>query len=119
MWIELIKRYWLEIAIVFIGSILLAHIKQLNTEILSLTKDNSVLQSKLNESNAYINVQNAAILANQADYNASIAKLPSILHKIDTRYVTKTIEVEKWRDNNETSNNDCNASVDYLNNYQF
>jgi hypothetical protein len=41
-----------------------------------------------------------------------------VLHKIDTKYITKTVEVEKWRDNNETSN-DCNASIQYLNNYQF
>jgi hypothetical protein len=77
-----------------------------------------VLQSKLNESNAYISVQNAAILANEADYNKSITKLKTALHNIDTKYITKTVEVEKWRDSNETSN-DCNASMQYLNNYKF
>jgi GTPase involved in cell partitioning and DNA repair len=118
MWIGLIKQYWLEAVIVLIVSILLAYIKQLNNEISSLNKDKVVLQSKLRESDAYLHVQNATILANQADYNASIAKFPTVIHKIDTKYITKTIEIEKWRDNNETSN-DCNASIQYLNNYQF
>jgi GTPase involved in cell partitioning and DNA repair len=118
MWIELIKRYWLEIIIVLVASVLLTYIKQLNNEISSLSKDKAVLQSKLSESDAYLHVQNATILANQADYNASIAKLPTVLHKIDTKYITKTIQIEKWRDNNETSN-DCNASISYINNYQF
>jgi hypothetical protein len=118
MWIGLIKQYWLEVVIVLIAGIMLAYIKQLHNEISSLNKDKSVLQSKLSESDAYLHVQNATILANQADYNASIAKLPVVLHKIDTKYITKTVEVEKWRDNNETSN-DCNASIQYLNHYQF
>jgi hypothetical protein len=118
MYILFLKKYWLEIAIVLVTSILLAYIKQLNNEISSLNKDKVVLQSKLRESDAYIHVQNATILANQADYNASIAKLPTVLHKIDTKYITKTVEIEKWRDNN-VSQNDCNASVGYLNNYQF
>jgi GTPase involved in cell partitioning and DNA repair len=118
VWIGLIKQYWLEVVIVLITGIMLAYIKQLNNEISSLNKDKTVLQSKLNESDAYLHVQNATILANQADYNASIAKLPTVLHKIDTKYITKTIEVEKWRDNNETSS-DCNDSISYLNNYKF
>jgi hypothetical protein len=118
MWIGLIKQYWIEIVIVFIASIMLAYIEQLHNEILSLNKDKSVLQSKLSESDAYIHIQNATILANQADYNVSIAKLPIVLHKIDTKYITKTIEIQKWRDNNETSN-DCNDSISYINNYQF
>jgi GTPase involved in cell partitioning and DNA repair len=118
MYILFLKKYWLEIVIVLVSGILLAYIKQLHNEISSLNKDKSVLQSKLNESDAYLHVQNATILANQADYNASIAKLPTVLHKIDTKYITKTVEIEKWRDNNETSN-DCNDSISYLNNYQF
>jgi hypothetical protein len=113
-----LKKYWLEIVIVLVASILLAYIKQLNNEISSLNKDKSVLLSKLSESDAYLHVQNATILANQADYNASIAKLPTVLHKIDTKYITKTIEIQKWRDNNETSN-DCNDSISYINNYKF
>jgi hypothetical protein len=122
MWIEILieifKRYWVEIVIVLVVGALLSHIKHLDSEISSLEKDNTVMQSKLSESNAYINTQNAIILANEADYNASIAKLPTVLHKIDTEYVTKTVEIEKWRDNN-ASQNDCNASIQYLNSYRF
>jgi hypothetical protein len=118
MYLLFIRKYWLEIVIVLVASVLLAYIKQLNAEISSLNKDKVILQSKLSESDAYLHVQNATILANQADYNASIAKLPTVLHKIDTRYITKTVEIEKWRDNNETSN-DCNDSVSYLDNYKF
>jgi hypothetical protein len=118
MYLLFLRKYWLEIAIVLVASVLLAYIKQLNNEISSLNKDKSVLQSKLSESDAYLHVQNATILANQADYNASIVKLPTVLHKIDTKYITKTIEIQKWRDNNETSN-DCNDSISYINHYQF
>jgi GTPase involved in cell partitioning and DNA repair len=118
MWIGLIKQYWLEVVIVLITGVLLSYIEHLNSEILSLKKDNSALQVKLNESEAYLHIQNDIILANKADYNASMAKLPTVLHKIDTKYVTKTIEIEKWRDKNETSN-DCNDSMQYLNSYQF
>jgi hypothetical protein len=118
MYLLFIRKYWLEIAIVLVASVLLVYIKQLNNEILSLNKDKEVLQSKLSESDAYLHVQNATILANQADYNVSIAKLPTVLHKIDTKYITKTIEIQKWRDNN-VSQNDCNDSIRYLNNYQF
>lgn len=118
MFVKLFKQYWLEIVIVLVTGVLLSYIEQLNAEISSLEKDRSVLQSKLNESDAYIRVQNATILANEADYNASMTKLPTVLHKIDTKYVTKTVEIEKWRDKNETSN-DCNASIQYLNSYQF
>jgi hypothetical protein len=118
MYLLFLRKYWLEIVIVLVSGILLAYIKQLNDEVSSLKKDESVLQSKLSESDAYIHVQNATILANQADYNASIAKLPTVLHKIDTKYITKTVEIEKWRDNN-VSQNDCNASVSYLNQFKF
>jgi GTPase involved in cell partitioning and DNA repair len=118
MYLLFLRKYWLEIAIVLVASVLLAYIKQLNDEISSLNKDKLSLQNKLNESDTFLHIQNATIIANQADYNASIAKLPTVLHKIDTKYITKTVEIEKWRDNNETSN-DCNASVQYLNSYQF
>jgi hypothetical protein len=118
MYLLFLRKYWLEIIIVLVASILLTYIKQLNDKISSLNKDKSVLQSKLNESDTFLHIQNATIITNQAEYNASIAKLPAVLHKIDTKYITKTIEIEKWRDNNETSN-DCNASVQYLNSYQF
>jgi ABC-type molybdate transport system ATPase subunit len=118
MWIELLKRYWLDIIIALIIVIPFLYVRHLNAEISSLKKDNVTLQVKLNESNDLLRVQNATILANEADYNASMAKLPTVLHKIDTKYVTKTVEIEKWRDKNETSN-DCNYSMQYLNNYQF
>jgi GTPase involved in cell partitioning and DNA repair len=118
MWLMILKKYWLEIAIFLSACILILYINHLHSEISSLEKDNTVLQSKLSESNAYINTQNALILANEADYNASISKLPTVLHKIDTEYVTKTVEIEKWRDNN-ASQNDCNASMQYLNSYRF
>jgi hypothetical protein len=118
MYLLFIKKYWLEIVIILVVSILLTYIKQLNDEISSLNKDKSVLQSKLNESDTFLHIQNATIIANQAEYNASIAKLPTVLHKIDTKYITKTVEIQKWRDNN-VSQNDCNNSVSYLNNYQF
>jgi hypothetical protein len=119
MWIELLKRYWMEIVIVLAAGVLLSYIEHLNNEISTLQEDKSVLQAKLNESDAYIRVQNATILANEADYNASMAKLPTVLHKIDTKYITKTVEIEKWREYNETSSDDCNASISYLNSYQF
>jgi GTPase involved in cell partitioning and DNA repair len=118
MLIQIIEKYWAEITIVLLGSILVANIIYSDNKISSLKKDNVVLQSKLHEANAYLNTQNAAILTNKADYNVSMAKLPQELHKIDTRYITKTVEVIKWRDRNETQN-DCNASIQYLNNYQF
>jgi GTPase involved in cell partitioning and DNA repair len=118
MLIQIVKKYWFEIAFVLVTSILIIYANYLRDEVSSLEKDNAVLQSKLHEANAYLNTQNAAILANKADYNVSMAKLPQELHKIDTRYITKTVEVIKWRDRNETQN-DCNASIQYLNNYQF
>jgi flagellar motor component MotA len=114
----IVEKYWREIVIVLIATILAFYIGGLKREISSLEKDNEVLQSKLDKSNAYISIQNARILANEADYNKSMAKLPSELHKIDTKYITRTVEVIKWRDNNETAN-DCNASIQYLNSYQF
>jgi hypothetical protein len=118
MYLLFLRKYWLEIAIVLVASVLLAYIKQLNDEISSLNKDKLSLQSKLNESDTFLHIQNATIIANQADYNASIAKLPTVLHRIDTKYITKTVEIEKWRDNNETSN-DCNDSISYLNQFKF
>jgi hypothetical protein len=118
MWLMIIKKYWLEIALVLAAGVLVPYINHLHSEISSIEKDNTVLQSKLSESNAYIRVQNAIILANEVDYNASIAKLPTVLHKIDTKYVTKTVEIEKWRDKNDTSN-DCNTSIHHLNSYKF
>jgi hypothetical protein len=114
----LVKKYWFNVVIISVISLTYLYIIGLKRELSSLNKDNSVLQSKLNESNAYLHVQNSTILANQADYNASIEKLPTVLHKIDTKYVTKTIEIEKWRDNN-ASQNDCNDSISYINNYKF
>jgi uncharacterized membrane-anchored protein YhcB (DUF1043 family) len=118
IWAELFKRYWAEIVIVLLIGIVIAGDVYLKNEISSLEKNNEVLQSKLHEANAYLNTQNAAILANKADYNASMAKLPQEMQKIDTKYITKTVEVVKWRDNNATQS-DCNASVAYLNDYKF
>jgi GTPase involved in cell partitioning and DNA repair len=114
----IVEKYWRLIVIALSICIFITYIIHLKNEISSIKKDNAELQSKLNEANAYLNAQNFAILANQADYNASMEKLPQELHKIDTKYATKTVEVIKWRDRNDTEN-DCNSSINYLNNYQF
>jgi hypothetical protein len=117
MYLLFIKN-WLKLAIALIVLASFLYVKHLHSEISSLENENSNLQSKLKEKTALVQMQNDAILKLQADYNASMAKLPSVMNKIETKYVTKKVEVIKWRDKN-GKKEDCNSSVNYLNNYKF
>lgn len=117
MWLILFKKYWFEIMIVVGVLMILGYVKYLGNEIKSLEKDKMVLQSKVNENQAYITAQNIAIASNRADYQAALNRLPTVLHDINTKYKTQYEIIYAWRDHNET--HDCNSSMQYLNTYQF
>lgn len=59
--------------------------------------------------------QSMLIDENRAEYEAKIAELPKEIIKIKNHYITKYIEIEKWRERE----SDCNESVNYLNNFQY
>lgn len=117
MVMTLFKKYWFEIMIVVGALMVLGYIKYLGTIISGLEKDKVVLQSKVNEKQAYITAQNIAIASNRADYKAAMERLPTVLHEINTKYKTEYQTIYAWRDHNET--HDCNSSMQYLNTYQF
>lgn len=117
MFLILIKKYWLEIAVVFGVLAVLGYIKVLKSEIGSLEKDKLVLQAKVNEKEAYISAQNISIALNRADYKTAMERLPTVLHEIETKIKTEKIPIYIWRDNNET--HDCNSSMQYLNAFNF
>lgn len=96
---------------------ILGYIKYLVNENDSLQKDKLVLQSKVNEKQAYITAQNIATLASRADYKAAMERLPTVVHDINTKYKTQYETIYAWRDHNVT--HDCNSSMQYLNTYQF
>jgi GTPase involved in cell partitioning and DNA repair len=112
-----LKKYWFEIMIGVGALMVLGYIKYLGTMIGNLENDKLILQSKVNEVQGYLNVQNMIIKNNRADYEIALNHLPTVLKSIDTKYKTEVVTIEKWRDKNVT--NDCNSSMQYLNTYQF
>lgn len=117
MFLFLVKKYWVEFAIIACILIVLGYIKYLKNDINDGLNTIDKLQSKVNEKQAYITAQNIAIESNRADYKAGLERLPTVLHDINTKYKTQYETIYAWRDHNET--HDCNSSMQYLNNYQF
>lgn len=108
-----LKQYGIDI-IVFLAVI--AFIELQRNKIHNLQNDNEVLLSQLSQYKYALAFQNEAIVKNKSDYDEDIKKLPTVLKTIDTKYKTQTQVIYEWKDSNET---DCNASMQYINDFNF
>lgn len=113
----MLKKYWMEIAIVLALTLAYGYIKSLIHEKVKLEDENALLRSRMSEKEAYITAQNIAIEANKVEYLKNLNRLPTVIKEIETQYKTKYQTIYEWRDSNET--NDCNESMRYLDSFQF
>ena len=84
----------------------------------ALKIENAQEVQKLTVCSDSIKVQNALILANKQDENKT-KELPKIIHDIRTKTVTQTRYITLFKDDENVSKNDCNASINFINNFDY
>lgn len=110
MLLLLIKQYWLEFGLVLIGSLFIAYIHSLNSQI-------EKLENEKRTALMTVELQNALIVSNRADYELQLKRLPIVLKSIDTKYKNTVQTIYEWKESNVS--NDCNGSIEFLNTHQF
>ena len=65
-----------------------------------------------------LSFQNDAILANKQDENKP-AELPKVIHDIQTKTVVVAKEIIKFKEDTNVSKNDCNASMRFIDNFDY
>jgi len=89
MWLILLKQYWWEILLVFIGSLFVYYVTSLQKEILVLKADRDMYKTALE-------YQNASLLQQKEEYDEKLSKLPTEIEKIKVRYEVIYQGIDDW-----------------------
>jgi GTPase involved in cell partitioning and DNA repair len=104
--------------LLFIIIILIITLTVSDSKIKNLKLENADLEISLTRYKDALNLQNNLILANKQDAK-KVTELPKVVHDIQTKTITVTKEIIKFVEDKNVSKNDCNATVDFINNFDF
>lgn len=113
-----LKNNWEEVGIFLVASVFAITIVTKNAEISSLKLDIANKNAELARYKDSLAFQNSQILANKQDENKT-AELPKIIHDIQTRTVVVTKEITKFKEDTNVSKDDCNASINFINGFDY
>ena len=101
LWFSLVKEYWWEILLAVAGFIFVGYVGYLQSEVTSLRTDRDKLQAKID--------------ADVIDYDRRVKEASRTTTIIETKYKTKLVYIDRWKDHNDT----CSEAITALDNYQY